>query len=277
MPLPTFLICGAKKAGTTALSRYLAEHPNVLMSRPKETGFFHADFDRGVDWFEQHFQHHRKESAVGEASVLTMCSAEAPRRIHEVIPDAQLIFLLRNPVERLYSHYFYDLRCGHLDPSTSFQDVIYEPRRPRHERMVRMGFYEEHLARFDPLFEEQMLVLLTEDLKRRTRSTVQEALSFIGVDPSGAATTYETHNATQHLQHRGTYDALRTVWKPVQSTVEALLPTLTDQIRTLVRSALSTEQRPPMPPNDRRYLRDLYADSIHNVEDRLGRDLSHWR
>ena len=221
MPLPTFIICGAKKAGTTALARYLAAHPNVIMSRPKETGFFCDNYTQGTQWLEQHYQHWSGEKAVGEGSVHTMYCPKSPRRIHETIPDARLIFLLRNPIERLYSHYYFDLRCGHLDPSTSFQDVIYRHETSQQEKMIQMGFYEEQLARFDAQFDGQMLVLLTDDLRNRTRKTVQKAVSFIGVDPSRVQSHYEPENQTQHIQYRRVYAAIRAFWKPVQSVVES--------------------------------------------------------
>ena len=54
-PLPTFLICGAPKAGTTALYEYVRQHPDVFMSIPKETGFFHKNYHKGEDWFRSHF------------------------------------------------------------------------------------------------------------------------------------------------------------------------------------------------------------------------------
>jgi hypothetical protein len=276
MPLPTFLICGAKKAGTTALAQYLSAHPNVIMSRPKETGFFCDNFSRGTDWLETHFQHHDGETAVGEGSVHTMYCPKSPKRIHETIPDARLIFLLRNPIERLYSHYYYDLRCGHLDPSTSFQDVIYRRETSRHKRMVRMGFYEEQLSRFDERFDDQMLILLTDDLRERTQEVVRNALSFIGVDPSRAQSEHEPKNKTRHIQYRRVYAAVRTCWKPVQSLVESALPTVTERIRSMARSVLSQDERPPMPVEDRRYLREVYAGTIQRVERRLGRDLSGW-
>jgi len=277
MPVPTFLICGAKKAGTTALARYLSAHPNIIMSRPKETGFFCDNYSRGTDWLETHFQHHDGEAAIGEGSVHTMYCPKAPKRIYETIPDACFLFLLRNPVERLYSHYYYDLRCGHLDPSTSFQAVIYQRETPRHERMVQMGFYDEQLARFDKCFKGQMHVLLNEDLREYTQETVRDTLSFIGVDPSRARNDLEPKNVTRHIQCRWAYAAIRACWKPVQSIVEPVLPDGAERLRSAVRSLLSQDDRPPMPEKDRRYLQDLYGDSIRRMEDRLDRDLSHWK
>jgi len=208
--------------------------------------------------------------------VHTLWNPKSPERIHETTPEARLIFLLRNPIERLYSHYYYDLRCGHLDPSTSFQEVIYERETPRHDRMVKMGFYEEQLARFEPLFGDQMLVLLTDDLEQDTEATVMRALAFVGVDPSRVAGNFEPQNKTQHLRYRAAYAGLRAVWKPLQSLVESLFPSGAERFRSLVRSVLSQGDRPPMPRDDRLYLRDLYHETIRRVEERKGRDLSHW-
>jgi hypothetical protein len=254
----------------------MAAHPDVIMSRPKETGFFQGNYSRGTDWLESHFSHYEGETAVGEGSVHTMYCPDSPRRIDETIPGAKLLFLLRNPIERLYSHYYYDLRCGHLEPTTSFQDVIYQKKTPRHERMVRMGFYDNHLSRFDEQFGNQMLVLLSDDLRRETSETVKQALSFVGVDPSDASNDLEPKNETQHIRYRRVYAALRATWTPVQSLAESAFPKGVDYLRSLARALLSQKERPPMPREDRQYLRDMYAESIQKIEDRLGRNLSHW-
>jgi hypothetical protein len=71
--LPTFFLCSAPKAETTSLYEYCAEHPEVCMSRPKETGFFFENYEKGIDWFsETHFSHYQGEEVIGEASAGNM-------------------------------------------------------------------------------------------------------------------------------------------------------------------------------------------------------------
>jgi len=278
MLLPTFLICGAKKAGTTALARYLGEHPNVIMSRPKETGFFFGHYHRGREWLASHYSHYDGEDAVGEGSASTMYHPEVPSNIRETIPEAKLLFLLRNPIERAYSHYYYDLRCGRIDPSFRFRDVIFQPRETGHEDVVEMGFYDRQLRRFDENFSnEQMLVLFSEDLKEGTEKTVRRVLSFIEVDPERGPDTFERHNVTKHIQYQSVYSLLRSLWSPIRSTMEVVLPEEGERLRTTVRDMLSQSERPPMGEEEREYLQQVYSDPIRSLEARFERDLSHWK
>lgn len=105
--LPNFLIVGAARAGTTSLYYYLKQHPDVFMSPKKEIDFFDVDknFEKGLDWYERYFEGYTGQKAIGEASPLYMYLEKVPKRIAKVIPDVKLIFILRNPVDRAYSHY----------------------------------------------------------------------------------------------------------------------------------------------------------------------------
>jgi hypothetical protein len=253
-------------------------HPDVIMSRPKETGFFFEQYHRGTEWLASHYPHYDGERAVGEGSASTMYYPEAARNIRETVPEAKLIFLLRNPIERAYSHYYYDLRCGRIQPSLSFQDIIAHPEETGHRDVVEMGFYDRQLARFDDHFDgEQMLVLLSEDLKKATEETVREVLSFIGVDPESGPSTFERHNVTRHIRYRSLYSVLRSLWQPVRSAAEKILPEGGEKIRARVRRMLSQSERPPMGEGEREYLRDVYSDTVGALEQRLERDLSHWQ
>ena len=113
-PLPTFLICGAPKAGTTALYEYVRQHSDV--SIPKETGFFHRNCHKGEDWFRSHFSDWEGGEAIGEVFVTTMSTPGAEERVAELIPDARLIFLLRDPVDRAYSDYSFNVQQGWTPP-----------------------------------------------------------------------------------------------------------------------------------------------------------------
>lgn len=152
---PTFLICGAKKAGTTALANYLREHPDVILSHPKETNFFRDHYDKGLSWLASHYDHYEGEPAIGEASVWNMYEPEAAHRIHETIPEARLVFVLRDPVPRALSQYYYDLRCGLIEPNRTFEDVVTAPVTSKEQHVVAMGFYDEQLERFVERFDRE--------------------------------------------------------------------------------------------------------------------------
>src|SRR5437867_4308222 len=119
--LPTFLVIGAARSGTTALYLYLRQHPNVFMSRDKETNFFAFEGEaldfRGpgaefvnnsvvtLNAYLRLFADAPENAAIGEASPLYLYSLHAAERIHARLPDVRLIAILRNPIEQAYSHY----------------------------------------------------------------------------------------------------------------------------------------------------------------------------
>lgn len=277
MILPTFFICGAKKSGTTALYKHLDEHPEVCMSEPKETNFFYEHYEKGWEWLAAHLQNCDGKSAVGEASTMTMVAEKAPLRIAERLPEAKLIFVLRNPIERAYSQYHYYLYTGNAVTPASFHEIIRDERSALRSEMIHLGLYDEQLARFDEHFApSQMKIILHEDLRKRTLEVVQEVYQFIGIDPAYAPSVDERHNVTQYPDSISAYYWIRQCWQPFRWTVDAWFPQTANTLRRTVRSALFSKEKPTMLPEDRAYLRDVYAEPNARLQARIGRDLSHW-
>lgn len=109
--LPNFIIPEAQKSGTTALRIYLAQHPEVYIVN-KEIHFFNKNFDKGIEWYEQFFKAWKGEKAIGEKTPDYLYDGHTPQRIYEVTPDVKLIFVLRNPIDKAYFHYWYNVRVG---------------------------------------------------------------------------------------------------------------------------------------------------------------------
>jgi len=202
-PLPTFLICGAPKTGTTALYEYVRQHPDVLMSIPKETGFFHKNYHKGEDWFRSHFNDREGEEAIGEASVMTMPTPGTEERVSELIPDVRLIFLLRDPVDRAYSDYLFNVQQGWIPPNVSFHDLIQnnvDVKGYSGEAVIDRGLYLKHLRRSREHFDRsQMRILLSEKLKNDTNRVFRSVFSFIDVDESFSPDDTENKNSTRYM------------------------------------------------------------------------------
>ena len=144
--LPTFLVIGAQKSGTTSLVHYLAAHPQVY-ARTDELHFFDRYYERGLDWYSSQFE---DAAAVGESSPEYMFRPEVAPRIAADLPGVKLVAILRDPVDRAYSQYWHNRTRGH-EP-LSFEDALAaEPDRASDlERYgyVGRGRYAEQLARF---------------------------------------------------------------------------------------------------------------------------------
>jgi hypothetical protein len=197
-PLPDFLILGAQKAGTTALYAYLRWHPEITGPSFKEVSFFDRHYAKGERWYRAHMPV-RRRSLVGEASPSYLFHPLAPERVAGMLPGARLITLLRNPVDRAFSHYQHEVALGR-EP-LSFEDAVDredERMQGELERMLRdpsyfslawwnytyiaRGRYAEQLERWFAAFpREQLLVLFTEELSADTAATYRRVLDFLGV------------------------------------------------------------------------------------------------
>ena len=172
--LPTFLICGTQRGGTTALFRYLRQHPDIYMPEIKEINFFDLHFDKGIGWYESFFEDWSGEKAVGEASPSYMWHPEVPSRIKTVLKNVKLIFCLRNPIERAYSNYWSGFSksfrsLGGRIPS--FSEAIRTE--DGYQRYIRKGFYYKDLVRFLKFFDLSVIhIIISEELRKDPLSPV---------------------------------------------------------------------------------------------------------
>jgi hypothetical protein len=205
--LPQFIIIGAMKSGTTSLFHYLSQHPQLVPSNPKETHYFDGgsvngvdEYQYGISWYLRHFPRKSQISdsqQTFEASPSYLFHPLAAGRIHETIPDAKLIVLLRNPTARAISHYLHKKRTGieklpimealqqeeiRLAPILATND--YFNRGMRHFSYKARGLYKIQLDRYFELFpREQLLILPSEGFFAEPLDVLQQIYDFIGVDP----------------------------------------------------------------------------------------------
>jgi hypothetical protein len=201
--LPDFVVIGAQKCGTTFLYHLLSQHPLVEPAASKELHFFDNNFDLGVEWYRQCFPAPRWEDSrrtiTGEATPYYMFHPLAAERMAEVVPQTRLIALLRNPVDRAFSHHQQETRKG--DETLSFEEAIAaEEARLRGERnkmledeyyasfehqrlsYLSRGIYVDQLLRWTDLFsKEQLLVLKSEDFFENPQQTLKLVLDFLGL------------------------------------------------------------------------------------------------
>ncbi|SFF93068.1 sulfotransferase family protein [Blastococcus tunisiensis] len=186
--LPTLVIIGAMKCGTTSLHRYLDLHPEVAMSGHKELNFFFGPVDgepdpmrgnwaRGVDWYAARFD---PAAAVrGEASpgYTSPDHPEVAGRMASVVPDARLVYAVRDPVDRAVSQYWHHRREG--TEARGPEEALLDPR----SQYVARGRYLERLAPFlSAGFADRVAVVAQEDLRDRPRATMRRLFAWLGVD-----------------------------------------------------------------------------------------------
>lgn len=202
-----FVICGTQKGGTSALDSYLREHPEICMANIKEVHFFDnennfqcdkTDFSRYHSAFDPKPWH----KLVGETTPIYMYWFDAPRRIWQYNPDMKLIVILRNPIERAYSHWNME-RSRNSDALSFWEAIQCESQRcrealPYQHRVfsyVDRGFYIEQLRRLWAYFTKaQVLILRNEDLRVRPQVTLQKVCDFLGVSPFHEINAKDVHS-----------------------------------------------------------------------------------
>lgn len=185
--LPNFLVIGVEKGGTTWLHAQLKKHPDIFMPPTKEVHFFnkfnsnfiaHDYFKQGLDWYQEFFKEYNGQKAIGEVTPMYICDAEAPARIKQTLPEVKLIAMLRNPVNRAYSHYWMAKQKNHTQ--LSFEEVI-EQKEPR---FIERGLYYQQLKTYYELFDrQQIMVLFFDEVFKNPEYWLSEVCRFLGVDP----------------------------------------------------------------------------------------------
>lgn len=185
--LPTFIVIGAMKGGTSSLYNYLAAHPEICMSATKETDFFIAEkhFGRGREWYESLFAGPaaRKKHATqfGEASpnyTKLPRFAGVPERMHALVPDAKLIYVVRDPVARMISHYGHNISAK--NESRPIDEALRPPGGGRYLNPSRYRTQLEAFLKFYP--QERILIVSSEELLAQRREVMRRIFTFLEVD-----------------------------------------------------------------------------------------------
>jgi hypothetical protein len=274
--LPTFVIIGAAKCGTTSLAQQLSQHPEVFMAADKEPNFFieQLTWSKGLDWYRSLFADAGQAKAVGEASTMYTDfpeSAGAAARMAGVIPDAKLVYVVREPIARMKSLYSWYVQAG-FETRSITEALLLDA---RYTRSTSYAFQlDQFLAHFDC---DQILVVKVEDLRRDRKRFLAQICEFIGVDPSWSSGTIEIES--------NTFDDLRVPrawWRAVGALV---LRTHTERFvpDVVVRHNRSSLVAKPIPshqlellPEHEAMLREILRPDLERLADLLGPSFEGW-
>jgi hypothetical protein len=298
MALPDFLLVGAPKAGTTALHVALARHPRLYLAPVKEPKFFltagappagpggpgDAQTFREYVWrrsdYEALFDPAPAGTLKGESTTLYLRDPAAHRRIAATVPDARLVAVLRDPVDRAHSNWTH-LRSAGLEPEPDFLRAceLAESRVRRgwgpFWRYLELGRYGEQLRHLYSVFpRSQVQVLLYRDLRRHPMSTLDAICAFLGVD-TGRVGTVPAENVTAAAAAARTDQAIARVLP----ALDRLPAPVRRPVVARVRRHLQREQRtrPPLTAQERAALLPYFEPDIALLESLTGLQLGHWR
>ena len=210
---PKYIIIGTQKGGTTSLYSYLIEHPNILPAFKKEIHFFDNNFYKGMRWYRKHFPIrfyyqfkkyiYNQNFITGEASPDYMFNPFAAKKVYSVLPNLKIIVLLRNPVDRAYSHYHMNLRRGFetlsfensIKKSLELNDkykqrllnsLIEKKKRdilfyPKYSYLSRGKYIEQIKTWFENFPKDNILIIRSEDFYNNIPQTLKIVLKFLDI------------------------------------------------------------------------------------------------
>lgn len=294
--MPTFLLIGAAKSGTTALWSFLRQHPEVFMPAVKEPHYFAfeegaapafggpgATINRAITSravYEALFEAAGSAAAIGEASNMYLYRSEAADRIARALPEARLVAILRQPADRAFSSYLHLKREGR-EPAPDFEAALgLEQQRIANDwgflwRYRDLGFYGRQLrAYLDRFPREQLLVHLYDDLERDPAGMMRRTYEFLGVDPSFQPDVSARPNRGG-VPRAGWRGVLLSRQNPARRVIAPLLPA---SVRSRARQAADSQAltRETMDPGLRRDLTDGFRSDIGELATLIGRDLGGW-
>jgi Sulfotransferase domain len=282
---PNFFIVGAPKCGTTSLWSYLKAHPEIFMSTEKELFFFDSDLRANaasapsLKQYLRHFCSAGDVKRVGEATASYLRSQQAPKAIKAFSPAAQIIIMLRNPVDVMYS--LYGSALYGLEPITDFETALAaDARRGDRERIGYREFtdFPKQVQRYLDLFGgENVHTIIFDDLKQDPAAVYQNTLRFLGVR-LGFNPEFVVMSANESVRNIRLQRALVHPPRALRSIGAALVPSeLRSRIRrTLLNCNLQARPRPPMDAELRRRLQKEFEPKVEQLSKLLRRDLSGW-
>ncbi|MEG4535302.1 tetratricopeptide repeat protein [Microcoleus sp. D2_18a_D3] len=233
--VPNFIIIGSQRCGTTSLYTYLAQHPQILTPIKKEMDFFSWHFDRGIDWYLAHFSPMPpgEQFVTGEASPSYFDYREAPERLYTAFPEAKLIVLLRNPVDRAISQFYrltglnWEARSLDRVISDEIERLSQNPEYIIGEEpgnYLARGRYIEFIKNWLAFFpQEQLLILKSEDFYADAATTVKQVLEFLDL-PEYQLSEYQNANPGSYQRvNESVRDRLSDYFRPYNHELEEYL------------------------------------------------------
>jgi Sulfotransferase domain len=264
--LPNLVIIGAMKSGTSSLHQYLNLHHQVRMSSNKELDFFveGKNWQRGTEWYRSNFT--EAADVVGESSSnYSKCSVfpGVPERMHSLIPHAKLIYMVRDPVRRILSHYNHQFtnRDERATLDMALADLT-------HNHYVDCSCYGMQLEKFLPYYSlSNILVVSLEDLASDRLATLKRVFQFLGIDPTFEHPDFSTvfHQSSQ--KKRLSDFGARMFRLPAGGRLLKVLP------------QLMTEDVPPPVMSDalRQALSDILRSDVERLRSLTGETFSAWK
>jgi hypothetical protein len=296
--LPKFVIIGAQKSASTFIQACLADHPDIYIPHG-ETPFFESpDYEHSnIKELEKIFEG-RSEKCVGIKRPTYLGKPEVPSRIRSHLPDAKLIAVLRNPIDRAISAYFHNINYGFIPPivlETGMRKVVSDPlyrsKYRRSPEIIEFGYYYKYLSEYSHYMKNnRLLIFLHEDIISKPLESIQKAYDFLGVSKDFIPSSLNSrpqevlYNLTRlrliTYRNRFIYDYNENRTRLFPRKMTAVDKMIAGAFTILDRKLLSKilpNNKPKVGLELQNILYDLYASDNEALVDFINRDLSAWK
>lgn len=282
---PNFFIVGAPRAGTTSLHSYLNDIPEIFMSQIKEPNYFSRKLVpddhpllnpiREKQRYLHLFENVKDQKIIGEASPLYLSDPDVPKLIHQVSPNALILISLRDPIERLLSHFTLIIRDG--GTKDTFHKVLHNEMKFGIEDSLKphlyleSGLYSDSIKRYLEIFgSKQVKIIIFEEFSKNPKVTLEEILNFLGIHHSLLNFKAEVHNPFTAPRGKTAEHILTS--KTTSKFLKAFLPSSTRKF--LRRNILTNNQdKPIIEKEDWKILYDYYKEDVEKLKKILNREL----
>lgn len=286
--LPNFLIVGAPKAGTTSLYHYLSDHPDVFMSNPKEVNYFSREaieaqclyYDdikiKTLSDYESLFKPVINEKTIGEGSVSYLYYTDTPRKILETLGNIKIIIMLRDPIDRGFSHYLMDRKLGLVN--SSYSEIVSQSGQHKHQHLyyqqyVKLGLYYEQVKRYLDTFRDQSVkIILQEDLRDNPDQTIIQLYEFLGINTTYKSDLSIKHNSFSEPKNPLVHSLYSSHF--LRTTVKNILPKAI--LRGIKNCLFQRTIKPSIDTQTLSTLSKLYREDLDKLSTLIGIDLSNW-
>lgn len=279
---PDFFIVGAPRAGTTSLYEYLKQIPEIFLPEIKEPNYFSISIDptlllskpiRDKSKYLKLFESIKEEKLIGEASPTYLWDPKAPTLICQANPKSKIIIILRNPIERAFSHYL--MLVGHGNITSNFMKEVKESINSKEDdysgRIIKAGLYARQVKRYFDLFgKDNVQVLIFEEFFSNTKESLKNLLGFLNIQAEFPEISFEIFNPFTVPRGKIANSILKS--NSIRSIGKKILPQSIGQ--TVVKKVLGKEaEKPSMSDEEKEFLRNYYFNDIKELEKILDRSL----
>lgn len=281
MRLPDFFLVGAPKAGTTSVYNYLSQHPEIFTPAVKEPHFFscpevkdtyyEVPFVDEIDEYKSLFREASQTQKAGDFSTSYLHHKKAAHRIKRMCPNARILIILRDPVERAISHYLMDVRDGYqrlpliecLKEKNNVDNRFYR-------EYVDVGMYSSQIERYRDIFGgKKVKIFLFDNLVSRTEETLGKLMRHIRVDERVDISTKENHNEYQRFK----YGFVKSILK--SKVFQVFSKRIPVGVKNKAKSVFVSKDKPDL-TRARSELQKVFRDDVVRLQNVIDKDLSGW-